>query len=66
MGDDDEAFLDFVLAQYVKEGVGELEQEKLGALIKLKYYTIDDAAAAIGNIQIIRDTFVGFQQLLYG
>lgn len=29
-------FLDFVLARYVSEGVEEMEQEKLGALIALK------------------------------
>jgi type I restriction enzyme, R subunit len=39
-----QTFLDFVLAQYVKQGVGELDQGKLGALIQLKYHTIDDAA----------------------
>jgi type I restriction enzyme, R subunit len=60
-----QVFLDFVLAQYVKQGVGELDQEKLGALIQLKYHTIDDAASQLGGVQIIRDTFVGFQRYLY-
>jgi type I restriction enzyme R subunit len=58
-------FLDFVLAQYVKQGVGELDQEKLGMLIQLKYHTIDDAASQLGGVQTIRETFVGFQQYLY-
>ena len=60
-----QTFLDFVLAQYVKQGVGELDQEKLGTLIDLKYRTIDDAASQLGSVQIIRDTFVGFQRYLY-
>ncbi len=60
-----QAFLDFVLAQYVKQGVGELDQDKLGALIQLKYHTIDDAAAELGSVQTIRETFVGFQRYLY-
>jgi type I restriction enzyme R subunit len=60
-----EAFLDFVLGQYVKQGVGELDQEKLGALLQLKYHTIDDAAAQLGSVSLIRDTFLGFQQHLY-
>jgi type I restriction enzyme, R subunit len=60
-----QAFLDFVLSQYVRQGVGELDQEKLGALIQLKYHTIDDAASQLGGVQIIRNTFVGFQRYLY-
>ena len=60
-----QAFLDFVLAQYVKQGVGELDQDKLGALIQLKYHTIDDAASQLGGVQLIRETFVGFQRYLY-
>ena len=58
-------FLDFVLSQYVKEGVEDLEQEKLGKLLELKYHNINDAAAALGGVPIIRDTFIGFQQYLY-
>jgi type I restriction enzyme R subunit len=61
-----QAFLEFVLGQYVKQGVGELDQEKLGNLLELKYYTVDDAAAQLGGVPLIRDTFVGFQQYLYG
>jgi type I restriction enzyme, R subunit len=60
-----QTFLDFVLSQYVSQGVGELDQEKLGALVQLRYHTIDDAASELGSIQIIRDTFVGFQRYLY-
>ena len=33
--DKQQAFLDFVLAQYVKVGVGELDAQKLGPLLKL-------------------------------
>jgi type I restriction enzyme R subunit len=60
-----QAFLDFVLAQYVKQGVAELDQEKLGALLQLKYHSIADAADQLGGVPVIRDTFVGFQQYLY-
>ena len=60
-----QAFLDFVLAQYVKQGVGELDQEKLGDLLQLKYHTIDDATAQLGRSVSIRDTFTGFQHYLY-
>ena len=60
-----ESFLDFVLTQYVRQGVGELDQEKLGHLLELKYHTISDATAELGDVPLIRDTFVGFQRYLY-
>ena len=58
-------FLDYVLSQYVKEGVGELDQEKLPALLQLKYRALDDAANALGGLARIREAFVGFQRGLY-
>jgi type I restriction enzyme, R subunit len=60
-----QAFLDFVLGQYVAQGVGELDQEKLGPLLELKYHTIDDAARQLGSTPMIRDAFLGFQRHLY-
>ena len=58
-------FLNFVLEQYVKEGVDELDDAKLPDLIELKYQTIDDAKAELGDIASIRDTFISFQKYLY-
>ena len=58
-------FLDFVLSQYVKEGVGELDQAKLPDLLELKYHGISDAAAELGGVARIRDAFIGFQKYLY-
>jgi type I restriction enzyme, R subunit len=60
-----QAFLDFVLAQYVTQGVGELDQEKLGDLLQLKYHSVPDAISQLGDIPAIRDTFVSFQRYLY-
>jgi type I restriction enzyme R subunit len=60
-----QSFLDFVLAQYIKQGVGELDQDKLGDLLQLKYHTVTDAADQLGGIPAIRDTFIGFQRYLY-
>jgi type I restriction enzyme, R subunit len=60
-----QAFLDFVLGQYVKQGVGELDQEKLASLLQLKYHTVDDALVQLGSAAAVRDAFVGFQQYLY-
>ena len=66
-GDKQQAFLDFVLAHYVQEGVDELEQEKLTKLLRLKYHdSIPDAVADLGgDIGEIRNLFAGFQRYLY-
>lgn len=60
-----QAFLEFVLAQYVREGVSELDQDKLPDLLELKYHAISDAAHELGGVAKIRDAFVGFQKVLY-
>jgi type I restriction enzyme R subunit len=59
-----QGFLDFVLSQYVSVGVGELDQEKLAPLLKLKYKdsitdALDDLGRDVGTV------FVGFQKYLY-
>jgi len=61
-----QAFLDFVLAHYVKEGVAELNQDNLSPLLKLKYNNaIADAIADLGQPDRIKDTFADFQKYLY-
>jgi type I restriction enzyme R subunit len=60
-----QAFLDFVLSQYVHEGVGELDKEKLPYLLELKYHAVSDAAEQLGGVSRIREAFVGFQKHLY-
>ena len=63
--DKQQVFLEFVLAQYIKEGVYELDQEKLPTLLKLKYNAIPDAIEQLGSIENITSVFVGFQKYLY-
>ena len=58
------AFVDFVLAQYVTQGEDELDRDKLGSLLALKYHTVSDAAAELGSVEVIRNTFIGFQSQL--
>ena len=58
-------FLDFVLTQYIKEGVGKLDQDKLPQLLDLKYHNVRDAVEQLGSIKSIREAFIGFQQYLY-
>ncbi len=64
--DKQQMFLDFVLAHYVKEGVQELDQEKLTPLLRLRYHdSIADALADLGKPEEIGTVFAGFQKYLY-
>jgi type I restriction enzyme R subunit len=61
-----QAFLDFVLAHYVSEGVRELDQEKLTPLLRLRYNnSISDAITDLGRPEEIGSVFSGFQRYLY-
>lgn len=61
-----QAFLEFVLAHYVSDGVAELDQSKLAALLQLKYHgSISDAIADLGRPEDIGKAFAGFQKYLY-
>ncbi|MBP7135053.1 MAG: DEAD/DEAH box helicase family protein [Sphingomonadaceae bacterium] len=60
-----QAFLDFVLSQYVAEGEEELGTDKLPDLLDLKYGSPTDAVRELGSVQDIRNTFTGFQRDLY-
>jgi type I restriction enzyme R subunit len=64
-GDKQQAFIDFVLAQYVQQGEGELGLEKLAPLLQLRYGGVQDAMAELGGVEHIRQVFVGFQRHLY-
>lgn len=64
-GDKQREFIDFVLNQYVRIGVEELDQRKLPDLLELKYHGIGDAVSQLGAVTSIRKLFVGFQADLY-
>ena len=62
-----QAFLDFVLGQYVTRGEEELGPDKLAGLLELKYRAVSDATRQIGaDPRRIREAFVGFQGPLFG
>lgn len=64
--DKQEAFIDFVLSHYVKEGVEELEPEKLSPLLRLKYNnSLSDAFDDLGQPALVKSVFFGFQRHLY-
>ena len=54
-----------MLAHYVSQGVEELDQEKLGPLLQLKYHSIADALEDLGPAEEVGQVFAGFQQYLY-
>ncbi len=58
-------FLDFVLEQYIKAGVGELDRAKLPQLLELKYHAVRDAVDELGSVANISEVFISFQQYLY-
>jgi type I restriction enzyme R subunit len=60
-----QGFLNFLLEQYVRKGVSELDDHKLADLLQLNYGAIADAKKELGEIRSIRETFIGFQEGLY-
>lgn len=58
-------FVEFVLSKYIENGFEELDEEKLPVLLNLKYQAIADAVRILGGVDRIRDTFLGFQKVLY-
>jgi len=58
-------FIDFVLAKYIESGVNELDQEKLPSLLELKYHSLSDATTELGDVELIKNTFISFQKYLY-
>ena len=57
--------MDFVLDQYINEGVKELDDDKLPDLSELKYDGVSDAVEKLGSVAKIREVFVDFQKHLY-
>ena len=58
-------FIEFVLSNYIKDGVDELDDSKLGKLITLKYKSNTDAERVLGDLGEIRNVFIDFQKHLY-
>lgn len=63
--DKQQAFINFVLAQYVNQGVAGLNQDKLSPLLRLRYKALNDAFAELGQPEQVRQVFIGFQRHLY-
>ena len=60
--DKQQGFVAFVLSHYVKQGVDELDPDKLSPLLQLKYRPLNDAFAELDQPDQFRRVFVGFQR----
>jgi len=58
-------FVSYVLRNYVKVGVDELDVAKLSTVLTAKYGSINAAQQQLGNVQDIQHTFIEFQEHLY-
>ncbi len=58
-------FIEFVLKKYIQNGDQELYEDKLPQLVNLKYHSFSDAEKNLGDTEMIRTTFFGFQKNLY-
>ena len=65
LSDKQKEFIDFVLSKYVEGGVEELDIDRLGDLLILKYKALHDGEKALGSIDNIKDMFINFQRHLY-
>ena len=65
LDDKQKEFIDFVLERYALGGVEELDMDRLSDLITLKYRTVSDGQKALGDIDGIKNMFIGFQKHLY-
>ena len=59
------AFLEFVLGQYVQQGVEELDRSKLTRLLELRYHSASDGATRLGGVKVVKEAFLGFQRGLF-
>ena len=65
LSDKQRAFVEFVLAQYVSQGIDELDAEKLAPLLKLRYQALPDAFVQLGRPDEVRSLFSEMQKHLY-
>jgi type I restriction enzyme R subunit len=65
LNEEQRAFVEFVLRNYVQEGVDELDLSKLSTLLNAKYGSTHAAQQKLGDVTEIKAVFVGFQRRLY-
>ena len=65
LDDEQREFVDYVLDNYIKKGVDELDEDKISTVVTVKYGSVKDAKKRLGDLKQIRKTFINFQPLLY-
>ena len=58
-------FVDYVLANYVSDGIEELDATRLSRVIEAKYGGVSEARVQLGTAEEIRETFIQMQKFLY-
>ena len=58
-------FVDYVLRNYINEGIDELDISNLSTVLTAKYGSINAAQEKLGNVEDIKNTFIDFQKYLY-
>jgi len=58
-------FIRFVLNNYIKDGIDELDLSNLPTILNAKYGSVTEGQNLLGSNNEIRDTFVEFQKHLY-
>ena len=59
------AFLEFVLGNYERNGIGELGNHRIGDFLRIRYGGVNDAKRALGSVEDIRSAFVKIQRHLF-
>ena len=59
------SFLEFVLGHYVETGVESLDRSQLPDYLKLKFGTLGEGQAALGGMDLVVSSYVGFQRHMY-
>ena len=59
------AFLEYVLGNYERNGVGELASSKVADFLRIRYGGLNDAKRALGGVDDIRRAFVAIQGHLF-
>lgn len=65
LSDKQKDFINFILNNYIREGIDELDLKKLPTAIRSKYNTIEDARKILGKEEQINKVFIDFQKHLY-
>ena len=58
-------FINYVISLYIREGIDELGTSKLPEIMNMKYGSVQDGLAALGGMEMAKNTFYGFQRSLY-